>query len=153
MDFGKKRWQSSKDETNERLAKLMVTRKILLAGPLATLLLVPQKIKENEELTEYLIKSFKPSPLAQLAGIVDDLLCDASKDALKELLINYDEFIKLFDSKETRTILNDHGKGKGQQSKAWEKCKETGEIIQKSLEKIFCDDELFKQDFRKYGVF
>ena len=43
--------------------------------------------------------------------------------------------------------------GKGQQSETWKKCKEIGEIIQESLEKIFCDDELFKQNFRRYGVF
>lgn len=152
VDFGTKRWYTSRDETNVRLAKLRVTRKILFAGPLATLLLVPQKIKKNEELYGYLIKSFKPSPLAQLAGTVD-LLCDTSKAALKDLLINYDEFIKLIGSKEEREILESHGKGKGQQSKTWEKCKEIGAKIQKSLEIIFCDDELFKQNFRRYGVF
>lgn len=113
---------------------------------------MPQKIKKNEELYKYLIQSFKPSPLAQLAGTVD-LLCDTSKAALKDLLINYDEFIKLIGSKEEREILESHGKGKGQQSKTWEKCKEIGAKIQKSLEIIFCDDELFRQNFRKYGVF
>lgn len=152
VDFGTKRWYTSRDETNVRLAKLRVTRKILFAGPLATLLLVPKKIKKNKELHKYLIKSFKPSPLAQLAGTVN-LLCDTSKAALKDLLINYDEFIKLIGSEEEREILESHGNGKGQQSKTWGKCKQIGAKIQKSLEIIFCDDELFKQNFRKYSVF
>jgi len=152
VDFGTKRWQTSKDVTNVRLAKLMITRKLLFAGPLATLLLVPQKIKKNEELHKYLIQSFKPSPLAQLAGTVD-LLCDTSKAALKNLLISYDEFIQLLSSDKERKILQSHEEGKGQQSKTWEKCKQIGAKIQKSLEIIFCDDELFKQNFRKYSVF
>jgi len=152
VDFGTKRWQSSRDETTVRLAKLMVTRKILFAGPLATLLLVPRKIKKNVELYNYLIKSFKPSPLAQLAGTMD-LLHDTSKMALRDILINYDEFIKLLGSDEQRKILVSSEEGKGQQSETWNKCKEMGEIIQKSLEIIFYDDELFKQSFRRYGVF
>lgn len=152
VDFGTKRWQSSKDKTNVRLAKLMVTRKILFAGPLATLLLVPKKVQKNEELHKYLIESFKPSPLAQLAGTVD-LLCGTSKAALKDLLKSYDKFIKLLSSDEERRILEGHGKGKGQNSKTWEECKKLGETTQKSLEIIFCDDELFKENFRKYSVF
>lgn len=152
VDFGTKRWETSKNETNIRLAKLMITRKLLFAGPLATLLLVPQKIQKNVELHKYLTKSFKPSPLAQLASTVD-LLCETSKAALKDLLISYDEFIELLSSEEERTILEGLGKGQGQQSKTWFKCKDLGEKIQKSLEIIFCDDELFKQNFRKYSVF
>jgi len=152
VDFGTKRWQSSRDETNVRLAKLRITRKILFAGPLATLLLVPQKIQKNKELAKYLQKSFEKPPLAQLAGTVD-LLHDTSKTALKNLLISYDKFIKLLSSKEERRILEGHGKGKGQNSETWEKCKQIGEKIQKSLEIIFCDDELFKENFRKYSVF
>lgn len=33
VDFGAKRWRSSKDETSLRLIKLRTTRKILFAGP------------------------------------------------------------------------------------------------------------------------
>lgn len=153
VDFGTKRWHSSKDDTNVKLAKLMVTRKILFAGPLATLLLVPQKIKKNQELCKYLIDSFEPSPLSQLAGTVDLLTKDRSKDALRNLLVSYDEFIQLISSPEQRKILQSHEKGKGQQSETWKKCKKMGEIVQKSLERIFCDDELFKQAFRRYSVF
>ncbi len=152
VDFGTKRWNTSRDQTNVRLAKLMVTRKILFAGPLATLLLVPKKVQKNEDLHRYLIKSLKPSPLAQLASTVN-LLCDTSKDALKDLLINYDEFIKILSSEGERKILQSHGKGKGQQSETWDKCKKIGETIQKSLEIIFYDDELLKQNFRRYSVF
>jgi predicted nucleotidyltransferase len=152
VDFGTKRWETSKDETNVRLAKLMITRKILFAGPLATLLLVPKKVEKNEKLHEYLIESFKPSPLTQLAGTVD-LLNETSKTALKNLLRSYDEFIKIISSKEEKRILEGHGEGKGQKSETWEKCKKLGDTTQKSLEAIFCDDELFKGNFRKYGVF
>ncbi len=78
-----------------------------MAGPLATLLLVPQKVKKNEELHKYLIESFKSSPLAQLASTVD-LLCDTSKAALKNLLISYNEFIQLLSSDEERKIFQSH---------------------------------------------
>ena len=152
VDFGTKRWQTSKDETNVRLAKLMITRKILFAGPLATLLLVPQKIRKNKELAEYLKQSFEKSPLAQLTGTLD-LLNNISKTALKELLRSYDEFIKILSSPKEREILEGLGKGKGQDSETWKKCKRLGETTQKSLEKIFCDDELFKENYRKYSVF
>ena len=90
--------------------------------------------------------------MAQLAGTVD-LLHGTSKAALEDLLINYDKFIEILSSKKEREILQSHEKGKGQQSETWKKCEKIGEIIQDSLEIIFCDDELFKQNFRRYGVF
>ena len=50
VDFGTKRWRTSKERTNLRHAKLLVTRKMLFVGPLASLLLIPKKIKTNGEL-------------------------------------------------------------------------------------------------------
>jgi hypothetical protein len=54
VDFGTKRWRTTKDDSYLRLAKLMISRKILFAGPLTTILLTPLKTKTNLEVVSYL---------------------------------------------------------------------------------------------------
>lgn len=54
VDFGTKRWQSGRDSTNLRHVKLRITRKVLFAGPLATLLLIPRRTDKLGQLKSYL---------------------------------------------------------------------------------------------------
>ena len=151
VDFGTKRWRTSKERTNLRRAKLLVTRKMLFAGPLASLLLIPEKIKTNGELVLYLTKSLEKPPLAQLASTVKLLSKDSTK-ALGKLLVNYDKFIKLVSSEGERKVLEGSG-NKTERSRIWTECNDIGDIIQESLETIFFEDELFKKNSQKYCIF
>ena len=151
VDFGTKRWRTSKERTNLRRAKLLVTRKMLFAGPLASLLLIPKKIKTNGELVPYLMESLEKPPLAQLASTVK-LLSEDSINALGKLLVNYDEFIKLVSSEVERKVLGGDG-NETERSRILAKCKDITDIIQESLETIFFEDELFKENTQKYCVF
>lgn len=151
VDFGTKRWRTSKERTNLRHAKLLVTRKMLFVGPLASLLLIPKKIKTNGELVPYLMESLEKPPLAQLASTVKLLSKDSIK-ALGKLLVNYDKFIKLVSSEGERKVLEGSG-NKTERSRIWTECKDIGDIIQESLETIFFEDELFKENTQKYCVF
>lgn len=72
VDFGAKRWRSIQDDSNLRLIKLRTTRKILFAGPLCSLLLVPERIQRANELPQYLRDWLKKPPLAQLASLASD---------------------------------------------------------------------------------
>jgi predicted nucleotidyltransferase len=148
VDFGTKRWRDG--DSSLRLAKLRITRKILFAGPLATVLLAGQKIETNNQLQNYLKESLVASPLAQIARHID-LLDDDSKEAAGILLQNYDKFIGIL-SGEKRDLL-EKVKGTPASRDLKRQCRAIGDKIQSSLEKIFFEDPLFKESFRKYSVF
>lgn len=149
VDFGSKRWR--RGDSQLRLAKLRISRKILFAGPLATVLLVPQKTDTIRELPDYLRKSLEAPPLAQIAKHTDSLNAE-SHEAIKTLLLNYDHFIAILSGTERAAL-----KGTTDDSKSREEikneCREIGDNIQSSLEKIFFEDPLFKESFRRYSVF
>jgi len=148
VDFGTKRWR--KGNSQLRLAKLRITRKILFAGPLATVLLAPKRIETNSELEIYLRESLEASPLAQIANLTDSLNRQ-SREAMKTLLLNYDQFISIL-SGGKRAVLK-RTTGDTESKEVRNECREIGNNIQSSLEKIFFDDPLFKESFRKYSVF
>lgn len=149
VDFGTKRWRDG--NSNLRLAKLRITRKILFAGPLATILLTDQKIKTNDHLQSYLQESLAPPPLAQIARHVESM-DDDSKEAMGILLQNYDKFIGILSGKE-RDVLEGK-KGSPESRKDLKKqCRAIGDKIQSCLEQIFYKDPLFKKSFQKYAVF
>ena len=151
VDFGTKRWRTIADDSHLRLAKLRVSRKVLFAGPLATILLVPIRVNRNSELKLYLTRCLRRPPLAQIASTAA-FLSRKSQDALKKLLTNYDEFIGLL-STDSRDILQDPQKDNKRFEKLRIKCEKIGDTVQKLLEIIFYDDPLFKATFRKYAVF
>jgi len=148
VDFGTKRWRDG--DSYLRLAKLRITRKILFAGPLATVLLAPNKIETNNELQSYLKESLAAPPLAQLARHTD-LLDDDSRKAMGILLQNYDEFIGILSGKQ-RSVLEGKGSAKSREGLK-KQCRAIGDKIQSSLEQIFYKDPLFKESFQKYAVF
>ena len=149
VDFGTKRWRGS--DSNLRLAKLRITRKILFAGPLATVLLTDQKIKTNDHLKSYLKKSLVAPPLAQIAKHVD-LMSKESQRAMKVLLQNYDQFIGIL-SGDKRDVLKCISGDSKSREELKEQCQVMGDNIQSSLEQIFYKDALFKNTFQKYAVF
>lgn len=148
VDFGSKRWR--KGDSPLRLAKLRITRKILFAGPLATVLLVPQRIGTISELPSYLRESLEAPPLAQIAKLTDSLN-KQSQEAMKTLLLNYDQFISILSGGKRAVLKGTTGDTKSKEVK--NECREIGNNIQSSLERIFFDDPLFKESFRKYSVF
>ena len=152
VDFGTKRWRTTKDDSYLRLAKLMISRKILFAGPLATLLLAPEKAEKNLQLVPYLERSLDKPPLAQIASTVD-LLSDSSKNALRNLLRGYEDFIKLISLGDVREVLEGAKANEDMRDKMWSKCKDIADVVQESLEIIFFNDRLFKENMRIYGVF
>lgn len=149
VDFGTKRWRGS--DSNLRLAKLRITRKILFAGPLATILLADQKIKTNDQLQSYLKKSLATPPLAQIAKHVD-LISDRSQKAMKVLLQNYDQFIGILSGHKRDVLKGTRGDSRSREE-VKEQCQVMGDNIQSSLEQIFYKDALFKNTFQKYAVF
>ena len=154
VDFGSKRWR--RGDSQLRLAKLRISRKILFAGPLATVLLVPQKTDTIGELTGYLRKSLEAPPLAQIAKHTDSLN-KQSRDAMKTLLLNYDQFIAILSGGKRAVLKGTTGDTKSEEEIKEEEikneCREIGDNIQSSLEEIFFEDRLFKESFRKYSVF
>ena len=148
VDFGSKRWR--KGDSQLRLAKLRITRKILFAGPLATVLLVPQRIGTISELPSYLRESLEAPPWAQIAKLTDSL-DKQSQEAMKTLLLNYDQFISILSGGKRAALkrTTDDTESKEVKNECWE----IGNNIQSSLERIFFDDPLFKESFRKYSVF
>lgn len=148
VDFGSKRWR--RGDSQLRLAKLRISRKILFAGPLATVLLVPQKTDTIGGLTEYLEESLEAPPLAQIAKHTDSL--NEQRDAMKTLLLNYDQFIAILSGGKRAVLKGTTGDTKSEEEIKYE-CREIGNNIQSSLEEIFFEDPLFKESFRKYSVF
>ena len=148
VDFGTKRWRGG--DSDLRLAKLRITRKILFAGPLATVLLTDQKIRTNEYLEDYLKESLAAPPLAQIARHIDSL-DDDSKEAMGILLQNYDQFIGILSGKQ-RAVLEADGNAKSCEELK-DQCRAIGDKIQSCLEQIFYKDPLFKKSFQKYAVF
>ena len=149
VDFGTKRWRN--DDSNLRLAKLRITRKILFAGPLATVLLTDQNKRTNDQLIDYLTKSLAAPPLAQIAKHVE-LMNDKSQRAMKVLLQNYDQFIGILSGDKRDVLKCTRGDSKSREE-VKEQCQVMGDNIQSSLEQIFYKDALFKNTFQKYAVF
>ena len=152
VDFGTKRWRTNNDESYLRLAKLRITRKVLFAGPLATLLLVPKRTRTTGELQEYLTKWLNIPPLAQLASVTE-LVSDRSKDAMKQLLVQYDRFIDLISDDKRRDILGARCDKNGHHNMLKDECRSIGDTVEKSLETLFWDDDLFYEMLRSYAVF
>jgi len=132
--------------------KLRVTRKILFAGPLATLLMVPHRIQKNEELPDYLGEWLKKPPLSQLASTCEALSID-SKAALRSLLKAYDGFISLLANKTNRNALEKPAEDSSRFEQLRIECKQIGDCVQECLIEIFWNDELFKNNFQEYCVF
>lgn len=149
VDFGTKRWRTG--DSHLRLAKLRITRKILFAGPLATVLIAPKSIDTNDKLQSYLKKSLAAPPLAQIAKHVGSM-SKKSQKAVKILLQNYDQFISILSGHKREVLKGTRGDSKSREELR-EQCQEIGNKIQSSLEQIFYNDPLFKESFRKYSVF
>jgi hypothetical protein len=156
VDFGAKRWRGGRAGSNLRLLKLRTTRKILFAGPLSTVLLVPVRTSKASELGEYLESALSQPPLAQLAGLLSDdkvSLLGSSKDAIGKILLAYDELLGLFDDKVTREAIKNSAAHTATYSKIKAKCDRIAVDIESSLEKLFFDDPLLAHPVRQYGLF
>ncbi len=149
VDFGTKRWRDG--DSNLRLAKLRITRKILFAGPLATVLLADEKIKTNDELQSYLKESLVAPPLAQIARHIGSME-DDSRKAMGILLQNYDQFIGILSGKQRSVLEGKKGSAKSREGLK-KQCRAIGDNIQSCLVQIFYKDPLFKESFQKYAVF
>lgn len=150
VDFGTKRWETGTDDSYLRLAKLRITRKVLFAGPLMSLLLVPRRIAKSSQLQPYLTEALRKPPLAQLASAVDLI---GSKSALRDLLTAYDEFILLLYGDERKILKNRAPKDGSRFDELWDRCQCIGNTVQKSLEGLFFDDDALRTNFREYSVF
>jgi hypothetical protein len=148
VDFGAKRWRSAEDDYHLRLAKLKTSRKILFAGPLATLLLVPVRVQRSEDLPGYLQEWLDKPPLAQLASTVGHL-SERSREALAGLLNSYDKFINIL-NRDRKLFYNPESK---RFSELEEEVRGIANSIQESLQQIFYEDNLFASAIRKYGIF
>jgi hypothetical protein len=157
VDFGAKRWRrSSTDNQSLRLIKLRTSRKVLFAGPLCSLLLIPDRIEWASELEEYLRVWLSKPPVAQVASIITDpkierKLAQPTKEALRKLLVNYDGLIGVFSERGARDELNDTRLAGHEERK--QTCEQLADAIENGLETIFFDDPVFKQRVRQYSLF
>lgn len=149
VDFGTKRWRGN--DSNLRLAKLRITRKILFAGPLATVLLTDREDRTNDRLIKYLTESLAAPPLAQIAKHVE-LMNDKSQRAMKVLVQSYDQFIGILSGDKRDVLKCKRGDSKSREE-VKRQCKAMGDRIQSSLVQIFSGDSLFKDNFQEYAVF
>lgn len=151
VDFGAKRWRSVEDDSHLRLIKLKISRKILFAGPLCTLLLVPERTKTVGDLKQHLSDWLRKPPLVQLASVAIDKkfnVSESSNLAIKKILKNYDAFLGALGNPEVRHALK-----KPNEKNHSTQINNMAEDIQKNLEYLFFDEPVFNKNFRKYSVF
>ncbi len=150
VDFAAKRWRSPK-KSPLRLAKLRISRKLMIAGALASVFLTEKKVKEGTTIREYLFQEFRKPSLARLAG-TDEFLGDLGKEALKDIFLSYNDFLKIISNQDNREILNsDVSSGEGMN--IWSEIQTIGEKVQNGLEEIFFSDPTFKDATKSYGLF
>jgi predicted nucleotidyltransferase len=73
VDFGAKRWRLLGHGGHLRLAKLRCSRKLMIAGSLASVFQTPKMVTGEKNLSTYLLEEFKKPALARLAGAFDFL--------------------------------------------------------------------------------
>lgn len=155
VDYGAKRWRDTRSGSDLRLAKLRVTRKILYAGTLATLLRSGAEAGvdsdgEAEALRAYLTEEFDHSPLSRLLRFYPDL-SQQGQDACVEIVEAYNSFIAMLDS-DDRGLLN-LPSGHVDARAARERADALGDRVQNALKVIFFGDPLFADLMTEYAVF
>ncbi len=151
VDFGAKRWRALADDWHVRYGKLLVSRKILFAGALASLFLTPKAVQAGTEVRDHLYQEFTKPSLARLAGIFDDL-GPGGKEAIGKILQCYNRFIEILDGHQVEREALVKGETPAAQ-KLWTEMRKLGAIVQEGLEQIFYDDPLFLKITRRYGLF
>jgi hypothetical protein len=153
IDFGAKRWQTRTLDIHLRLAKLRISRKILFAGPLATILMISNEATKGlkqKDLLEYLKKNFGKPPLCQLACHLP-IMTDESKASLKRILVGYDKFIETLTKYSRKELVATYsGPAENNPKEIWNSI---GSSIQEGLESIFFKDPLFSKTTQKFGLF
>jgi hypothetical protein len=151
VDFGAKRWRAAAQDWHVRHAKLLISRKVLFAGALASLFLTPTAISSGANVRDHLFREFRKPSLARLAGIFNYLTPDG-KESIKNILCSYNRFLEILDSQDVER--GDLAKAKTETAQALlGEMKKLGKIIQEGLETIFYDDPLFSKITRRYGLF
>lgn len=150
VDFGAKRWRLLGKGWHLRLAKLRTSRKLMIAGSLASVFQTPRKVNDDQKLAAYLFEQFRKPALARLACTFD-LLGEKAKSSLKEILITYNRFIEITGKKENRELLEDEKSKEGE--KLRKELHAISESVQQGLEEIFYLDPLFSNVTKNYGLF
>ncbi len=150
VDFGAKRWRAIAEDWRLRHAKLLISRKILFAGALASLFLTPTAVRSGAKVRDHLYQEFTKPSLARLAGIVNHL-GPVGQESIRKILCSYNRFIEFLNNPQEREAL---AKAETREAdKLWIEMKGLGTRIQEELEKIFYDDPLFAKITRRYGIF
>lgn len=136
VDYQAKKWGTARPEWGLRYLKLILSRKLMVAGTVASIL------RCEEATEEYFLEQFAMPPLARLAQLHHQL-ADAHKEDLKTVLSIADEFAAALEQETFReeakavTSRNDIVPGS-----AFDHFRGRAKEMQASLERIFYDDHL-----------
>ena len=147
VDYQAKRWNNNNLNWGLRYLKLIISRKIVFAGMMISLLLTKKATKN------YFLKQFRLPSLARLAQLLNYSEFKHSKD-LSSIFVIYDRFLGYLKDEDFREAAKGvDSSDRFKIDNRLQQIKEDGVKLQKNLENIFFRDSLLKANAVKYMSF
>lgn len=160
VDFGAKRWRSTRPDWYLRFAKLITTRKVLFAGSLTSVFLTERILQQPSAVADdphtvllgHLKEQFDRPPLGRLLAAYEHVDND-SKASLGDILTAYNRFIEILNTRDARNLLKQAYATDAKSIALRGEIDELGDRIQLGLEQVFFRDETFRGLTQRYGLF
>lgn len=147
VDYQAKRWEALTPNWGLRFLKLIISRKIVYAGTLVTLLLT------KEATVDYFYEQFSMPALARIAQLHSELSSEYWKD-LATILTIYDTFIsKISDEKFREDASKIQSPHEIEEKSEFAEMRTKGRELQKALENIFFHSPRLKKRAIRYMSF
>lgn len=147
VDYQAKQWGTSAPEWGLRYLKLIISRKLMIAGTVASLFLC------EEATDDYLVAQCQMPALARVAQLYD-VVEDRHQEDLATILKVASEFIGALGDGDFRTeatsVRSKHDIAGGS---TYDHLQQRARDLQAALERIFFDDPLLRDRSRKYLSF
>lgn len=144
VDHEAKRWSAMHEDWGLRYLKLIISRKLVYAGTIATLLLT------EAASIEYLYEQFSMPPLARLAQLSNRLRNEApALEALRQVLQSADQFQASLASEEFRNAVKDV-QDSNDPGREFSAAKLAAQDLQGHLQTIFYETDLLSARSRHY---
>jgi predicted nucleotidyltransferase len=145
VDYQAKRWERFDRSWGLRYLKLVISRKLVYAGALASLL------RRDSANLDYLYEQFRLPSLARLAQLVDDI---GAVEDLGTILRVADEFVGELDDDSFRSEMERiSGPAEFKKNERATRFKKRAEDLQQALERVFFDTEVLGAQSRRYLSF
>lgn len=138
VDYQAKRWESIEPNWGLRFLKLIISRKIVFAGTLVSLLLT------EEATVEYFYQQFSMPPLARIAQLYNKLEQEYLND-LATILNVAEVFLSALSIKEFRDKAKEVKSPHEIEDVEFKKIRSKGRELQRALENIFYRSSLLKE--------